>query len=317
MRSHLTPFRLSAISLALLMVAGTVSAQSAPLGGNRFNMVQNGKRMTADDFDQWLASKGIRVVGQGRASTPALNPSAMLAQASSPSFSTASPIHAGDVVDLTQGGAAAIPSTTKFVDAGPAIKQTDISVAPGATGPKISDKTIKFEDAPRMGDRPATAKNAIPEKAGAATQSAPAMPTMEQLQQITSIYNSMAEQQKAAARANARPAGKKKPMTLEIGKAPAPAVAEVDDKPKAPQVRETYEVAGRRVNVYRAWMENSPEPVAQPATPSVTYAQQLPAVQQQPAVYASSAPSTPSPSSFYQGKRGEGLTIAVRDGAPK
>lgn len=28
----------------------------------RFNMTQNGKRMTADEFDAWMKSKGVRVV---------------------------------------------------------------------------------------------------------------------------------------------------------------------------------------------------------------------------------------------------------------
>lgn len=32
-------------------------------GGNRFNMTQNGKKMTADDFDAWMRANGIRVVG--------------------------------------------------------------------------------------------------------------------------------------------------------------------------------------------------------------------------------------------------------------
>ena len=30
----------------------------------RFNMTQNGKRMTADEFDAWLKSRGVRVVGR-------------------------------------------------------------------------------------------------------------------------------------------------------------------------------------------------------------------------------------------------------------
>jgi hypothetical protein len=30
----------------------------------RFNMTQNGKRMTADEFDAWMKSKGVRVVGR-------------------------------------------------------------------------------------------------------------------------------------------------------------------------------------------------------------------------------------------------------------
>lgn len=29
----------------------------------RFNMTQNGKRMTADEFDAWMKARGVRVVG--------------------------------------------------------------------------------------------------------------------------------------------------------------------------------------------------------------------------------------------------------------
>ena len=35
----------------------------------RFDMTQNGKRMTADEFDAWMKAKGVRVVG--RKDTPA------------------------------------------------------------------------------------------------------------------------------------------------------------------------------------------------------------------------------------------------------
>ncbi|WP_338064829.1 hypothetical protein [Thermomonas paludicola] len=34
----------------------------------RFNMTQNGKRMTADEFDAWMKSRGVRVVGRKDAS---------------------------------------------------------------------------------------------------------------------------------------------------------------------------------------------------------------------------------------------------------
>jgi hypothetical protein len=33
----------------------------------RFNMTQNGKRMTADEFDAWMKSRGVRVVGRKEA----------------------------------------------------------------------------------------------------------------------------------------------------------------------------------------------------------------------------------------------------------
>ena len=44
----------------------------------RFNMTQNGKRMTADEFDAWMKAKGVRVVGRKDA------PAAEAAPASAP-----------------------------------------------------------------------------------------------------------------------------------------------------------------------------------------------------------------------------------------
>lgn len=41
----------------------------------RFNMTQNGKRMTADEFDAWMKSRGVRVVGRKDAA-PAEAPAA-------------------------------------------------------------------------------------------------------------------------------------------------------------------------------------------------------------------------------------------------
>ena len=48
----------------------------------RFNMTQNGKRMTADEFDAWMKSRGVRVVGR-KDPVPALVP---------PSSETAVPV---------------------------------------------------------------------------------------------------------------------------------------------------------------------------------------------------------------------------------
>ena len=36
----------------------------------RFNMTQGGKRMTADEFDAWMKSRGVRVVGRKDAAAP-------------------------------------------------------------------------------------------------------------------------------------------------------------------------------------------------------------------------------------------------------
>ena len=40
----------------------------------RFNMTQNGKRMTADEFDAWMKSKGVRVAkGNPAPAAPAVS----------------------------------------------------------------------------------------------------------------------------------------------------------------------------------------------------------------------------------------------------
>lgn len=36
----------------------------------RFNMTQDGKRMTADEFDAWMKARGVRVVGRRDAASP-------------------------------------------------------------------------------------------------------------------------------------------------------------------------------------------------------------------------------------------------------
>ena len=52
----------------------------------RFNMTQNGKRMTADEFDAWLKSRGVRVVGRKDAApaTTAPDPAAPAPAAEKP-----------------------------------------------------------------------------------------------------------------------------------------------------------------------------------------------------------------------------------------
>ena len=51
------------VSLATLLAAGPVKAQQDqdPDGTLRFHMTQNGRQMTANDFDAWMAKKGLRV----------------------------------------------------------------------------------------------------------------------------------------------------------------------------------------------------------------------------------------------------------------
>ena len=51
--------------VAAAAAGGAVSKPHDP--SNRFNMTQNGKRMTADDFDAWMKAHGYRVAKGGAA----------------------------------------------------------------------------------------------------------------------------------------------------------------------------------------------------------------------------------------------------------
>jgi len=82
-----------------------VAAAAAPAAGDtgfvprtahdnspyRFNMTQNGRRMTAEEFDAWMKARGIRVAtGKPAGSTPAAAAStAATAQACQPTATTA------------------------------------------------------------------------------------------------------------------------------------------------------------------------------------------------------------------------------------
>ncbi len=63
------PTALAALSLSLLSGCAThapLAEQSPPppvaVGkNNRFEMTQNGQRMSADDFDRWMKARGIRI----------------------------------------------------------------------------------------------------------------------------------------------------------------------------------------------------------------------------------------------------------------
>ena len=50
----------------------------------RFDMTQNGKRMTADEFDAWMKAKGVRVVGRKDAPAAAAAPAPAPAPADKP-----------------------------------------------------------------------------------------------------------------------------------------------------------------------------------------------------------------------------------------
>ena len=71
--------------------AGYVPRTSHDNSPYRFNMTQNGRRMTAEEFDAWMKARGIRVAtGKAAGSAPAAAaPAAATAQACQPTATTA------------------------------------------------------------------------------------------------------------------------------------------------------------------------------------------------------------------------------------
>ena len=59
----------------------------------RFDMNQNGKRMTAEEFDQWMKARGVRVArgGSAPAAAPATTPASTVTPASTTAPSTTQP----------------------------------------------------------------------------------------------------------------------------------------------------------------------------------------------------------------------------------
>ena len=80
--------RMILLALPCLLFSGLALAKDAPKStkaapkaaaapaaqptdtSKRFNMTQNGKRMTADDFDAWMKKNGYRVATGAPAKTP-------------------------------------------------------------------------------------------------------------------------------------------------------------------------------------------------------------------------------------------------------
>ena len=60
--------------LATAMATRPLSGAYQPASNDpqawRFNMTQNGKRMTADEFDAWMKARGVRVVQGPKPATP-------------------------------------------------------------------------------------------------------------------------------------------------------------------------------------------------------------------------------------------------------
>lgn len=106
---------LSVASAALLLSAcasrlpsAELPASSAPVAvgkSNRFEMIQNGRRMSADDFDRWMKARGIRIAEGPPASTRKPAPKAQPRSAPRPQAKAAP--------KPAPKGAAATPSAPK------------------------------------------------------------------------------------------------------------------------------------------------------------------------------------------------------------
>lgn len=75
-------------------------AQTRPIE-HRFDMTQNGRSMSANDFDQWLKTRGVRVVGRKELAAP-MTFSASVSTA--PSLAPSTPVARSQTMDGAQPG---------------------------------------------------------------------------------------------------------------------------------------------------------------------------------------------------------------------
>lgn len=59
------------IGLLLLSATPQVQAQNIVETQHRFDMTQNGQKMNAQDFEQWMAQRGLKIVGRKKPSIQA------------------------------------------------------------------------------------------------------------------------------------------------------------------------------------------------------------------------------------------------------
>lgn len=63
------------------LTGGIAPPKSAPVAvgkSNRFQMIQNGRQMSADDFDVWMKARGIRVAKGPQAAKRSVKPQSRL-----------------------------------------------------------------------------------------------------------------------------------------------------------------------------------------------------------------------------------------------
>lgn len=104
-------------------------------GAYRFNMTQNGRQMTADEFDAWMKARGIRVAKGAPASAA---PTRATAQAKAP----AKPARAKTAVATT-----AKPAATKVAAAKPVPAKSGATPAPAATAVAVAKPKPKAKPA--------------------------------------------------------------------------------------------------------------------------------------------------------------------------
>ena len=104
----------------------------------RFNMSQNGKNMTADEFSAWMKSRGVRVA---RGAAPAA-PAAPAATEATATGATATEAPATEA-PATEPSVAEPPATAPITTAPPAIEPP--ATVPAATAPAATEPAVEPE----------------------------------------------------------------------------------------------------------------------------------------------------------------------------
>ena len=104
----------------------------------RFNMSQNGKNMTADEFSAWMKSRGVRVA---RGAAPAA-PAAPAATEATATGATATEAPATEA-PATEPSVAEPPATAPIMTAPPAIEPP--ATVPAATAPAATEPAVEPE----------------------------------------------------------------------------------------------------------------------------------------------------------------------------
>lgn len=114
----------------------------------RFNMQQNGKQMTADEFDAWMKARGVRVVKARPVQAPVASADVPLDPGSAP----ASPVAGAPPGALPQTPATVSPPAPQPMavapDATPAPATTDAAAAEEIEASSADDEGVQEDGAP-------------------------------------------------------------------------------------------------------------------------------------------------------------------------